>query len=109
MDAFAPNGFPLLTNSSILEDATSVNRVGAGTQSVDRTWPYNSNGYEITGVVNINKSASNPRLTINAGSTLRFETAGKITIGNSSSYGGELHALGTADSMITFTALNPAK
>ncbi len=108
VDAFAPNGFPLLTNSSILEDATSVNRVGAGTQSVDRTWPYNSNGYEITGVVNINKSASNPRLTINAGSTLRFETAGKITIGNSSSYGGELHAMGTADSLITFTALNPA-
>jgi len=107
IDAADPNGFPKLINSTILEVGSSTMLIGGGTQTIDRIWPYCSNAYEISGGVTISNYQDKCRLTINAGNELKFSQQGYLKIGSSSSYGGELHATGTADSTITFTAIDP--
>ena len=102
-----PNSVPHVTatNSTVV--------VGAGTQSIDRTW-YNFGGeYHVIGDIIIAKQDSRSRLTIQPGITVRLSPSVMIQVGNyihyQQHYGGELYAIGNADSVITFTSMNGTK
>jgi len=98
-------GYPEMTNTTITGNG-SIIVVGAGTMDSDRTFFNFGGDYEITGDINVQKTGDNPRLTIEAGNTLKFSTGARLTIAGSSSHGGELFAQGTAGNEIVFTALN---
>jgi len=107
-----PNGYPNFTNSTIWTNYTSKVIIGAGTQSVDRTWLYYNGIYKIIGNVLVAKDQSKCRLTIERGNVLKFDEGIYLQIGYYQTgypyhhFGGELYAEGIADSTITFTAFN---
>ncbi|MBN3036179.1 MAG: right-handed parallel beta-helix repeat-containing protein, partial [Bacteroidales bacterium] len=102
-----PNSVPHVTKTN------STVTVGAGTQSINRTW-YNFGGeYHVVGDIIIAKQDNKVTLTIQPGVTVRFATGTGIQIGQyiyyNQNYGGELYAIGNADSLITFTSLTGTK
>ena len=77
--------------------------IGGGTISDDRIW--NSYNYYILSNVFIGRSDSQCRLTLSPGTTIKFASGKKMQI-SSSSYYGELYAVGTEDAPIAFTSIN---
>ena len=97
-------------DSSIIAfaDNTADIAVGAGTISSNQTWNYFANGYALLGTVYIYGN-SQPKLTIVPGNTIKVQTGYYLCVGSSSyssSNGGQLYAVGTAEQPITFTSLN---
>lgn len=89
-------------------DNTADIAVGAGTISSNQTWNYFANGYALLGTVYIYGN-SQPKLTIVPGNTIKVQTGYYLCVGSSnysSSNGGQLYAVGTAEQPITFTSLN---
>jgi len=80
--------------------------IGGGIINTDQLWAYYPGGYAVLGDLQVYVSSGTPRLTLEAGVTINFDIGVGLEIGGSSSQGGELYALGSADSPITFTALN---
>lgn len=78
-----------------------------GRVSENRTWNSIDYDYIMLGDLLIGKPNNNSRLTIEPGNTIKFLNGFKCQIGAYipySNYGGELYAIGTADSVITFTS-----
>ena len=84
--------------------------MAGGDITADQTWPYNPLGYAVLGSVKIVKKNSKVRLTIDPGNTILFDSLVQLQVGQyvhyQNQYGGELFAIGTADSTITFTSIN---
>lgn len=87
----------------IFSNNTTNFAINGGTVSGNRTWECNT--YSILGNITIQCGYCTYRLNIKPGATLKFAKNTGLQIGNSNS-GGALHAIGTPDSLITFTALN---
>ena len=106
-----PNySFPVVEGITSYNNIISGIAIGAGVISSDQTWPFNPLGYSVLGNVIIAKHNSHARLTISPGNTIHFDTLVQLQIGNyihyNQHYGGEIFAIGTPDSLITFTSLN---
>jgi hypothetical protein len=102
--ATAPNHVQHITNSQ------STVFVGAGTQSINKTW-YNYGGdYIIVGDIVVAKQNDTVRLTIEPGITIKTDTNCQIKVAQyvyyNQNYGGEIFAIGKSDSLITFTSRN---
>jgi len=81
--------------------------IESGTISSSQVWNSISYDYVLLGNVTIGKNSSTPRLTIEPGNTIKTVSVSHIRVGDYWGYpgqGGELYAIGTADSMITFTS-----
>ena len=76
--------------------------VGEGRIYSNQTWNYYANGYAILGSVWIGNNS--PKLTVAPGNTIKVKQGCRIYVGDWS--GGQLYAVGTAASPITFTSLN---
>ncbi|MBN2017184.1 MAG: hypothetical protein JW794_03480 [Candidatus Cloacimonetes bacterium] len=77
----------------------------SGTISTDETWYADDNPHICTGDITIS-SISLPTLTLKPGVIVKFDPGKTMIIGNASnpSYAGGLIAVGTEDSLITFTS-----
>jgi len=96
-----PVGPPLLSDNTFNGFAFNTGDI----TSSGKTWNWLPYDYFILGNVRIVQSGTNVRLTIKPGITLRFEPGTQIQVGAASN-GGELQAIGTPDSLITFTSRN---
>lgn len=100
-----PVGSPTLNDNTY----NGISIDGGDITTSDKTWNTLPYSYFILGTVRIMKSAANVRLTIKPGNTIKVANGAQIWVGNNYSwdpYGGELFAIGTADSLITFTSIN---
>ena len=104
-------GFHLLNpNTDISKANTTFSNntadiaVNGGEIADTRTWAYNGT-YAILGNLYVQGYRWTPRWTIKPGSTIKFAENTGLQIGGDVR-GGALHAIGTPDSLITFTALN---
>lgn len=89
------------------EDNETDIAVAGGQIDSNQTWNYYPNGYNLWGTVNVyNSSSTSPKLTIAAGNTIKVDPSCYINVGSGSSYGGQLYAVGTATTPITFTSWN---
>ena len=79
--------------------------IAGGTISSDRHWTKIPHNYIIVGNITIGKYHDHCRLTVEPGNTVKVDTTHQIQVGYSQ-YGGELYAVGIADSIITFTSFN---
>lgn len=107
----SPNfSFPVISGITSYNNIISGIAIGGGTISSDQTWPYNPLGYAVIGDVIVAKQNTHSRLTIMPGNTIYFDTLVQLQVGNyiyyNQQYGGELFAVGKADSVITFTSIN---
>ncbi len=98
---YQPNGSPILTANTYNGIA-----IDGGDISSNQRWNSITYDYILLGTVRLAQYAGAARLTIEPGNTVKSLTGVQIQIGVSSAYGGELYAIGTADSLITFTAHN---
>lgn len=88
-----------------LENNDADVAVSAGRISSDQTWNYYANGYAVLGTIEI--YGSTPKLTVAAGNSIKVKSDCYIYVGynsGSTSYGGMLYAVGTANAAITFTS-----
>jgi len=98
---YQPNGSPTLT-------ANTYNGIcidGGDVNGANRWWYPITYDYILLGNLRIIQYGANVRLTIEPGNTIKALPGVQIQVGTPS-YGGELYALGTADSLITFTSHN---
>ncbi len=97
--------FPTLNGNTYT--GNTINLIGycGGTLTESRTFQNDGIGYHIMDNILVGKYNSIGRLTIEAGLTLKFASGKGIQVGYFSGYhcGGELYAVGTVDSIITFT------
>ena len=89
----------------------SSNTIGAvalegGTITSDKVWPFFDGDYVVLSSINVDLNGSKCRLTIEPGNTIKFDEGVQLTIGDNYNNGGELYAIGTPDSLITFTSAN---
>jgi hypothetical protein len=71
------------------------------------TWTFENSPYIVTCDVCLCPGFPyTPRLTIEAGVTVRFASGAGLKIAQGGTYSGELHAIGTADLPITFTSIS---
>lgn len=96
-----PNGSPTMTGNT--HNGIAID--GGDVTSSSKVWNSISYPYILLGTVRIMQYASYVRLTIEPGNTIKALTGVQIQIG-ASSHGGELYAIGTLDSLITFTSHN---
>ncbi|MBC8485614.1 MAG: right-handed parallel beta-helix repeat-containing protein [Bacteroidetes bacterium] len=102
IDMSPPSGSLSITNNTY-----NGYVVPGGQISTDRNWEHTGFEYYVLGNITIyGPYNSHSRLTIEPGITLNFESGAYIRVGYSGNYGGELYAIGTADSLITFTSFN---
>ena len=102
----------LLTHNSNMYTGNGVEAIGiaGGTISADRKWWYdNGEVYRVLGDVTVASVASiesGPALMIEPGVTVKFDCGAGLVLGwgTISGLGGRLRAIGTQDSMITFTS-----
>lgn len=92
-------------NVSFGDNDTDI-AVAGGQIGSNQTWNYYANGYAILGTIQI--YGGTPKLTIASGNTIKVKPGYYIYVGNGSSQGGMLYAVGTATAPITFTAYNGA-
>ncbi len=97
---YQPNGSPTLTGNTY--NGIAINGGDIGTSN--KVWNSISYPYILLGTVRLEKYASYVRLTIEPGNTIKTVSGAQLQIGVGGSYGGELYAIGTADSLITFTS-----
>jgi parallel beta-helix repeat protein len=98
---YPPNGSPTMTGNTHNGICIDGGDVGLP----NKVWNSISYEYILLGTVRIGQYFSSARLTIEPGNTVRVLSGLQIQIGFPN-YGGELYAIGTADSMITFTSFN---
>ncbi|MBN2174379.1 MAG: right-handed parallel beta-helix repeat-containing protein [Bacteroidales bacterium] len=96
---YPPNGDPTLTNNTYNGIAID----GGDVTSSNKVWNSIIYDYILLGTVRIVQYSSYVRLTIEPGNTIKALEGVQIQIGMGSN-GGELYAIGTADSLITFTS-----
>jgi len=96
-----PNGNPVMTANTYNGIALEAGDINGSS----KRWNAISYPYFLLGTVRIIQYASYVRLTIEPGNTIKVVSGAQIQIGTPS-HGGELYALGTADSLITFTSFN---
>jgi len=96
-----PNGSPVITDNTYNGIAID----GGDINGTSRWWNSITYDYFILGNIRVMQYYGNVRLTIEPGNTLRFVSGTHLQIGTSD-HGGELYALGTSDSTITFTSYN---
>ncbi|MCF8370961.1 MAG: T9SS type A sorting domain-containing protein [Bacteroidales bacterium] len=105
-----PLYIPLHTNLSISGNSLNGLVSEGGTLDADRTWKYFGGDYNFLGSLTIAKHASFCELTVKPGITIKFAEGFGVQLGRSQSgynpFGGAISAIGTMDSMITFTSLN---
>ncbi len=99
---YPPNGNPTLSNNTYNGIAIDGGDITGG----NRRWNAIAYPYIILGTVRIGEYGSYVRLTVEPGNTVKAVAGAQIQVGISSSYGGELYAIGTSDSLITFTSFN---
>jgi flagellar hook assembly protein FlgD len=80
-------------------------KLSGSTVSTDTTWSYQATPYIVTGHINV-YGASEPTLTIEPGTEIRFDGRYYLKVGSSSTSKGTLLAQGTASSPIKFTSVN---
>ncbi|MCD4788657.1 MAG: hypothetical protein K8R37_01560, partial [Bacteroidales bacterium] len=81
--------------------------IEGGQVTSNQTWNSIAYDYIMLGNLVVGKSGNNSRLTIEPGNTVKFVSGTYLQIGNYipyAHYGGELYAIGTVDSLITFTS-----
>ncbi len=96
---YPPNGDPVVTNNTYNGIAID----GGDVNSSNKVWNSVLYDYILLGTVRIIQYSSYVRLTIEPGNTIKALDGVQIQIGASNN-GGELYAIGTADSLITFTS-----
>ncbi len=98
---YQPNGSPILS-------LNTYNGIAIDGGDIDANQGWNSITYDyiLLGTVRIGQYAGASRLKIEPGNNIKVLPGFQIQIGIASSYGGELYALGTVDSLITFTSHN---
>ncbi len=99
---YQPNGTPAFTANTYNGIA-----IDGGTVSANHDWNSLSYDYILLGTVIVQAYPTTPpsnRLTIEPGNTIKVVSGAQIQIGTP--YAGELYALGTYDSLITFTSYN---
>lgn len=94
-----------LINLNIHDNALDFIASETGTIGSDRRWRYCNVPYLFLGNLILEKTNATFNLTIDPGCTLKFDHS-ILRIGDGGDDGAELHAIGTADSLITFTAAN---
>ncbi|MEI7982027.1 MAG: right-handed parallel beta-helix repeat-containing protein, partial [Bacteroidota bacterium] len=92
-----PTGSPTVTDNTF--NGIALN--GGDINTSDKTWNSLPYDYFLLGTVRISQSSANVRLTIKPGNTIKVANGTQIQVGYYG--GGELYAVGTADSTITFT------
>ena len=97
--------FPTLNGNTYLGNGINMIGFSGGSLTENRTLQNDGIGYHILDNILIGRYYEFRRLTIEPGLTLSFANGKGIQVGYSASYpyGGELHAIGKADSIITFT------
>jgi len=97
--------FPTLNGNTYLGNGINMIGFSGGSLSENRTLQNDGIGYHILDNILIGKYYSFCRLTVEPGLTLAFASGKNIQVGYHSGYpyGGELYAIGKADSIITFT------
>ncbi len=98
---YPPNGDPTVINNTYNGIAID----GGDITSTNKVWNSIKYDYILLGTVRIKQWMSNVRLTIEPGNTVKSVSGAQIQIG-APNYGGELYAIGTVDSLITFTSYN---
>ena len=98
---YQPNGSPTLTANTYNGIA-----IDGGDVTSNQRWNTITYDYILLGTVRLGAYAGAARLTIEPGNTIKALTGVQLQIGISSSYGGELYAIGVSDSLITFTSQN---
>ncbi|MCX6303557.1 MAG: right-handed parallel beta-helix repeat-containing protein [Bacteroidetes bacterium] len=93
------------TTLLFLNNTTDI-AVAGGVIYANRAWKYFANGYVLLGDVTVNQGGGNPTLTIGPGTRIKVMPNYGLYIGGASTTGGQLYAVGKADSLITFTAAN---
>ena len=97
-----PHTFPTLNGNTY--SLNSINMIGycGGTLSDSRTFQNDGIGYHILDNIVIGKYYSGCRLTVEPGLTLSFASGKSMQVGfySGSPFGGELYAVGKADSLI---------
>ncbi len=98
---YQPNGSPVMT-------ANTYNGlcIDGGDMSSNQRWNAITYDYILLGTINLAQFAGAARLTIEPGNTLKFLPGTQLQVGYGGSYGGEMYAIGTPDSLITFTSHN---
>ncbi|MCX6280301.1 MAG: right-handed parallel beta-helix repeat-containing protein [Bacteroidetes bacterium] len=94
---YPPNGNPTLTANTY--NGIAIN--GGTINGTNRTWNYIPYDYILLGTVQLNQYPA-VRLTIEPGNSIKSLPGVQIQV----SSGGELYAIGTSDSLITFTSHN---
>ena len=106
----ANTSFPPISGITTYSNVISGIAMAGADITSDQHWAYNPFGYAVIGDVLIVKKNSKVRLTIAPGNTIYFDTLSQLQVGNYvyylNDYGGELYAVGTTDSLITFTSIN---
>ncbi|MCX6271201.1 MAG: right-handed parallel beta-helix repeat-containing protein [Bacteroidetes bacterium] len=89
--------------------------INGGSIQVNTTWNAVGTDYCILGTITVYKYNDKVRLTIEPGVSLKFALGKKLQIGTVGGYygdqyyGGELYAIGKADSLIKFSSINGIK
>ena len=99
---YQPNGTPTLTANTY----NGIAITGGDVTGTNCRWNSITYPYFLLGTVRIAEYGSYVRLTIEPGNTIKSLPGVQIQVGGCSTYGGELYALGTVDSLITFTSNN---
>jgi hypothetical protein len=99
-----PNGSPTMTGNT--HNGIAID--GGDISGSNKVWNYIIYPYILLGTVRIGEYAYYTRLTIEPGNTVKGVSGAQIQIGIGGSYGGELYAIGTVVSPITFTSHNGA-
>ncbi len=100
-----PNGTGLTFTGNVYDGIC----IDGGQVNDNRTWNSIEYDYIMLGNLIVGKGGTNGRLTIEPGNTIKFVSEAYLQVGiyiPYTHYGGELYAIGTADSMITFTSHN---
>ncbi|HPS62208.1 MAG TPA: right-handed parallel beta-helix repeat-containing protein [Bacteroidales bacterium] len=98
---YQPNGSPIMTGNTYNGLCMEGGYIGS-----NQRWNAISYDYVLLGTVKIAQYAGASRLTIEPGNTIKGLPGVQLMVGECGSDGGELYALGTSDSVITFTSYN---
>ena len=106
MYSCSPNRSFTFDDSSItFVDNTGADiAVAGGQMGNDQTWNNYPNGYALLG--NVEVYGGTPKLTVQAGTTIKGLPGYGLYVGRNGNQGGMLYAVGTEEAPITFTALN---
>ncbi len=97
-----PNGSPTMTGNT--HNGIAID--GGDVSGSNKVWNSIIYPYILLGTVRIGEYSYYTRLTIEPGNTIKGVSGAQIQIGIPNSYGGELYAIGTVVSPITFTSHN---